>query len=222
MLQMSGSPTTMLLLRSEQKVPSLPPGYLAGIEHRLIETEIALHRALSRLYNYSDAKFQDSREFPQVSKGELMEQWQELPLESDIDLETWWSRKTKYVQPLNREWGPTEETSTPETHIAHGIDDIPPVDWEPTNERHENIPESTDTITQETMASTVSSLPRPSNSIEVQKSPVNSQLQFESDIPDFSSWQRNSPIHNVGESIMAADGLTVAESFARAHQRTYF
>ncbi|TGO44923.1 hypothetical protein BCON_0444g00040 [Botryotinia convoluta] len=201
---------TKLLLRG------LPPGYLAGIELRLIETEIALHRALSKLYNHSDAKLQEIREFPQVSKGELMEQWQELPLGSDIDLETWWSRKTKYVEPLDRECGPPEETSTPETHIAHGIDDIPSVDWEPTNERHRNVPDSTDSLTRETMASTVSSLPRPPNSVEVQKSPVDPQLQFESDIPDSSSWQRNSQMHTLGETI------TVAESFARAHHETYF
>ncbi|KAF5873182.1 putative zn 2cys6 transcription factor protein [Botrytis fragariae] len=201
---------------SEANKRGLPPGYLAGIELRLNETEIALHRALSRLYNHSDARFQESREFPQASKGELMEQWQELPLGSDIDLETWWSRKTKYVEPLDREWGPPEETSTPETHIAHGIDDIPSVDWEPTNERHRNIPDGTDSLTRETMASTVASLPRPPNSVELQKSPVDPQLQFESDIPDSSSWQRNSQMHNIGETI------TVAESFARAHHKTYF
>lgn len=145
-----------------------------------------------------------------------MEQWQELPLGSDIDLETWWSRKTKYVEPLDREWGSPEKTSTPEKHTARGIDDIPSVDWEPANEIHRNVPDSTDSLTRETMPSTISSLPRPPNSVEVQNSPVGPQLQFESDIPDSSSWQRNSQIQNLGETI------TVAESFARAHHKTYF
>ncbi|KAK6599878.1 hypothetical protein ACHAP3_009808 [Botrytis cinerea] len=218
MLQMPGSPTKMLLLRSEQKLLSrgLPPGYLAGIELRLIETENALHRALSKLYNRPDAGFQESPEFLQLSKGEMMEQWQELPLESEVDLEAWWSRKTKYVEPLNGEWGSPEETSTPETQIARRIDGIPSVDWEPTNERHGNVPESTDTIIRETVTSTVSSLPRLSNSIEVQKSPVDPQLQFESEIPDSSGWQRNTQIHNLN------DTMAVAESFARAHHKTYF
>ncbi|KAF7898623.1 hypothetical protein EAF00_005069 [Botryotinia globosa] len=135
---------------------------------------------------------------------------------SEIDLETWWSRKTKYVEPLDREWGSPEKTSTPETHVAHGIDDIPSVDWEPTNERHRDVPDSSDSLTRESMASTISSLPRPPNSVEVQRSPVDPQLQFESDIPDSSSWQRNSQIKNLGGTI------TVAEPFARAHHKTYF